>query len=31
MRRFDPHDDSDDIVIARNDVYNNGNHGELTI
>ena len=24
---FDPHDDSDYLTIARNEVYNNGNHG----
>ncbi|CAN0225100.1 unnamed protein product, partial [Laminaria digitata] len=24
---FDPHDDSDDLTIANNDVYGNGNHG----
>ncbi|CAM9395437.1 unnamed protein product [Ectocarpus sp. 4 AP-2014] len=24
---FDPHDDSDNLVIAHNVVYNNGNHG----
>lgn len=26
--RFDPHDDSDNLVIAGNTVYNNVNHGE---
>ena len=25
---FDPHDDSDNIVIANNKVYGNGNHGK---
>ena len=25
---FDPHDDSDNLVIANNEVYGNGNHGE---
>lgn len=25
---FDPHDDSDYLTIARNTVYNNGNHGQ---
>ena len=24
---FDPHDDSDYLTIANNEVYNNGNHG----
>lgn len=28
MQRFDPHDDSDNLVIAFNTVYDNGNHGE---
>ena len=25
---FDPHDDSDDLIIANNKVYGNGNHGK---